>query len=118
MLTNYSQRHHGINQHGAADERGVTAGITGYDGELNRIRRAHDRELAAVRILETSFSAQIFSMIFGSIFRYNPGHSGQEWFYTGQKKVSLGQEGLNLVDPEPVKGIEKAQADTAGRKHV
>jgi len=67
---------------------------------------------------ETSSSDQIFSMIFGSIFRYNPGHSGQEWSYQGQEMSFLGQKGSYLIAPEPVKGIEKAQADAGRRTHV
>jgi hypothetical protein len=69
-------------------------------------------------IQETPFSDQIFSMIFGSIFRYNPGHSGQEQFCQGQERSFLGQEGSYLVDPAPVKGIEKTQADAGRRTHV
>jgi hypothetical protein len=33
-------------------------------------------------------------MIFGSIFRYNPGHSGQLRSYQGQKGPARGQKGL------------------------
>jgi hypothetical protein len=82
---------------------------TAIQSPIRRAFRRFKKHRSAIRF---------FSMIFGSIFRYNPGHSGQERLYQGQERSFLGQEGSYLVDPAPVKGIEKTQADAGRRTHV